>query len=396
MHSRAHVAVFVVYSLAFFGIALPYPVVTPMFLDGHIQTMFEPEVALGIVMALYPLGLFFGGGTLGSLSDQYGRRPVLIGSLLLTTLGTLWSAYSIYTGDFWQLVISRFVTGFFEANGSIARAMIIDMEEGESTATSFALLSAGAYGGYLLGPIVGGYLAEYGNTVPFIAATGIGFFALVLAYVWLPETNAKVAAEGKQEKRPSVFAMLKSHAMFRQLLLAHFLLTIGINTFYQFYPMFLVKRWGFGPSEIAFTNMFCTAAMIGFAVFGVRRLEHFPLGRKLMGAGAIYAVLLVVLLTVPTNAMGIIVSIFIGFSIAVLNATAPAFLSRETKDTLQQGAVMGALTSSFCLAQVMISLVGSKVAVSGIEITYIVGAVAVLLGVMQVQRVRTLSPAAAK
>ncbi|MEX0298487.1 MAG: MFS transporter [Kordiimonas sp.] len=390
MNSRAHFVVFIVYAFAFFGIALPYPVVTPLFLNGDIVTNFSPEVALGIVMAVYPLGLFLGGGTLGSYSDQYGRRPVLLVALFITSLGTLWSAYAIWAGDFYQLVISRLITGFFEANGSIARAMLIDMEKGESKASSFALLSVGAYAGYLLGPVLGGFLAEYGNALPFVVAAGFGLAALTLAAVWLPETNARVVAEGgKGEKRPSVFAMLKSHVMFRQVLLAHFLLTIGINTFYQFYPMFLVKRWGQGPSEIALTNVFFTAAMILFAVKGVPRLEKMmPLGRKLMLSGVVYGVLMSAILLVPTNAIGIIVATFIGFAVAVMNAASPAFLSRETKGELEQGAVMGAMTSSFCLAQVVISVAGSKVAVGGIEYTFIIGSFAAFLGVLQVQKVR--------
>lgn len=390
MNSRAHFVVFIVYAFAFFGIALPYPVVTPLFLNGGIETIFSPEVALGIVMAVYPLGLFLGGGTLGSYSDQYGRRPVLLTALVLTSLGTLWSAYAIWAGDFYQLVISRLVTGFFEANGSIARAMLIDMEKGESKASSFALLSVGAYAGYLLGPVLGGFLAEYGSAIPFIGAAIFGMAALCLAAVWLPETNQKVlAGGGKGSKRPSVFAMLKSHTMFRQVLLAHFLLTIGINTFYQFYPMFLVKRWGQGPSEIALTNIFFTAAMIVFAVWGVPRLEKImPLGRKLMLSGVVYGILMSVILLSPTNAVGIVIATFIGFAVAVMNAASPAFLSRETKDELEQGAVMGAMTSSFCLAQVVISVLGSKVAVSGIELTFILGTIAAFFGVAQVQRVR--------
>lgn len=390
MNSRAHFVVFIVYAFAFFGIALPYPVVTPLFLNGDIVTDFSPEVALGIVMAVYPLGLFLGGGTLGSYSDQYGRRPVLLAALFITSLGTLWSAYAIWTGDFYQLVISRLITGFFEANGSIARAMLIDMEKGESKASSFALLSVGAYGGYLLGPVLGGFLAEYGNALPFVVAAVFGLAALTLAAIWLPETNARVVAEGgKGDKRPSVFAMLKSHVMFRQLLLAHFLLTVGINTFYQFYPMFLVKRWGQGPAEIALTNVFFTAAMILFALKGVPRLEKMmSLGKKLMLSGVVYGVLMSVILLAPTNALGIVIATFIGFAVAVMNAASPAFLSRETKGELEQGAVMGAMTSSFCLAQVVISVAGSKVAVSGIEYTFIIGSFAAFLGVLQVQKVR--------
>jgi len=403
MDKRIRIVVTFVYFMAFLGIAMPYPIMTPMFMDGLLVSPFSAEIGLGIALAVYPLGLFLGGGVLGSYSDKHGRRPVLLVSLVITTLGTVWSGWAILEGDFWQLVTSRLVTGFFEANGSIARAMLIDMEKGQSKASSFALLSVGGYSGYLFGPVLGGFVAEWGNVAtPFLVAGLMGLAALVMAVLWLPETNARILAGAKQQARPSVVSMLKNHSMFRHLLLAQFLLTIGINSFYQFYPLMLSNRWNAGPLMIAKMNMFFTAAMIFFALFGVRRLERvLPLGKKLMFAGVFHALLMMVMLGAVSILQAVVVGTFIGFAVATMNAALPAFLSRETPD-LEQGAVMGALTSSFCLAQSLVSVFGGWVAseaeghtvfyalwgLENWELTFVIGSLAALAGVAQVQTIR--------
>ena len=392
MDRRSRIVVFFVYFLAFLGIALPYPVFTPLFLEGHIESGFSPEVALGIALAVYPLGLFFGGGTLGSLSDKYGRRPVLLGSLFLTTLGTVWSGFAIIQEDFWQLVISRLVTGYFEANSSIARAMLIDREKDGAKASSFAFLSIGGYGGYLFGPVLGGLLAAYSNDMPFLVAGIASGIAFVMAVLWLPETNEQVLKFGvnKAAKRPGVIKMLASHAMFRQLLFAQFMLTMCINTFYQFYPLLLNTRWGAGPQEIAFINAFFTGTMILFAFVGVPRIEKITsLGHNLLIAGTVLAAFMLVILLADNYVMAILIASVIGVAVSILNAAIPAFMSRETQG-LEQGAVMGSLTSSFCMSQAVISVLGGYVATYSITITYGLGALAAVVGVLQVQKIRKM------
>jgi MFS family permease len=407
MEKRTRIIVTFVYFMAFMGIALPYPIMTPMFLNGVLLSPFSAEVGLGIALAVYPLGLFLGGGILGSYSDKHGRRPVLLVSLVITTLGTVWSGWAILENDFWQLVVSRIVTGFFEANGSIARAMLIDMEKGKSKASSFALLSVGGYGGYLFGPVLGGYLAAWGNAAtPFLVAGLMGLTALVLAFLWLPETNARILEGQPPRARPSLTAMLRGHSIFRQLLLAQFLLTIGINTFYQFYPLMLTSRFGAGSVMIAQMNMFFTGSMILFAVVGVHRLERYvPLGKKLIMGGVSHAVLMLAILAAATPLVGVVIATFIGFAVAIMNAALPAFLSRETPE-LEQGAVMGAMTSSFCLAQAFISVFGGWLASGGAlspssegasvlpwglenwTLTFVFGSFATLAGVAQIQKIR--------
>jgi len=402
MYKRIRIVVFFVYFMAFLGIAMPYPIMTPLFLSGELVSPFSPEIALGIALAVYPLGLFFGGGVLGSYSDKYGRRPVLLASLVITTLGTVWSGWAILENDFWQMVISRLVTGFFEANASIARAMLVDMEKGRSKASSFALLSVGGYGGYLFGPVLGGYLSVWGNAVPFLVAGFMGLAALGLAALWLPETNRRVRRGEPSIARPSVMSMFVGHTMFRRLIMAQFFLTVGINTFYQFYPLMLAEKFGADAVMIAEINMFFTGSMILFAIFGVKRLEKiWPLGKKLMLGGMAHAVLMLVVMWATSPLVGIVIATFIGFAVAIMNAALPAFLSRETPD-LEQGAVMGAMTSSFCLAQAFISVFGGWVAsdeggqsmfyalwgVENWQLTFVIGSLAAVMGAVMVRRIR--------
>lgn len=381
--------VFLVYFMAFLGIAMPYPVITPLFMNGGIASPFAPETALGLALAVYPIGLFFGGGTLGSFSDKLGRRPVLMFSLSVTMVCTVWSGIAIWQGDFFQFVISRFVTGYFEASGSIARAMLVDVEKGESKASSFAFLSVGAYAGYLVGPVMAGYLAVFNNALPFFVAGIMGFVALLLAAMWLPETNNSAAGRKTIRHRPKILHMLRDHGVFRQVLLAHFLLTMGVNTFYQFYPLLLVKKWALGSFDIALSNIFFTGSMIFFAIVGVKRLEKvMTLGPKLLLGGVLVALLMALNLVAFSLEASLMIAALLGFAVAIVNAALPAFMSRHTVKDLEQGAVMGSLTSSFCLAQAGISVLGSQLAMHSVDYTFLLGSVAALAGVAQVYAIR--------
>ncbi|WP_018693150.1 MFS transporter [Algicola sagamiensis] len=114
------------------GVALPYPLLAPMFL-GDIpppmvtEYILPPSVLFSIALAIYPLGIFLGGNYIGALSDQYGRRKMLLWTLGGSFIGYIISAYAILNEDFVLFLASSFLTGLFEGNISIARAIALDL-----------------------------------------------------------------------------------------------------------------------------------------------------------------------------------------------------------------------------------------------------------------------------
>lgn len=123
--------------LACMGLSLPYPVLTPLFIDAPVSSLnsyagFSGETLLTTLLAIYPLGIFIGSSFIGALSDRFGRRKVLANTLIICFLGYLVSAYALYIGDYLLLLISRFLTGITEGNISIARAIALDIGQSSS------------------------------------------------------------------------------------------------------------------------------------------------------------------------------------------------------------------------------------------------------------------------
>ncbi|HHL31177.1 MAG TPA: MFS transporter, partial [Oceanospirillales bacterium] len=114
------------------GIALPYPVLAPYFLDSPVNDLthfmgIHPKVLLGISLAIYPLGLLLGSLFIGALSDHYGRRFVLLTTLVGSVIGYILTAIAIVYTSFPGFILARFLTGVCEGNISVARAIAAEL-----------------------------------------------------------------------------------------------------------------------------------------------------------------------------------------------------------------------------------------------------------------------------
>ena len=114
------------------GVALPYPILSPLFIDGPVNAFthwagLPPKLLLGIAIALNPLGILLGSVLLGSLSDRYGRRRIMLATLSLAVLGYLLTALAMARDDYPLFALARFATGLCEGNAAIARAIAADL-----------------------------------------------------------------------------------------------------------------------------------------------------------------------------------------------------------------------------------------------------------------------------
>ena len=127
-------AVMLVSLLGTAGVALPYPVLSPLFLDPALangMTGFlglPPKILLGILLALYPLGLILGGSVIGAMSDLYGRKPVLIISLFAAVAGYGLTGYAAAIENYSLFALARFLTGMCEGNIAVSRAIALELQ----------------------------------------------------------------------------------------------------------------------------------------------------------------------------------------------------------------------------------------------------------------------------
>lgn len=378
--------------LSTLGAALPYPLLAPLFVDAPMDAFnhflgLPPKLLFGIALALNPLGILLGNLVIGPMSDHYGRRPVMLGSLLLTVVGNLVTALAIWRRDYPLFLIARFGTGVVEGNVTVARALIADLHPAVDRTRGFSYLNAALYAGWLLGPLLGGLTAREGNTLPFLVASALLLPPLLLTG-WLLPRHAEPT-----ESRP-LLALLRQgntlqllrHPLLRTALLAHLGFTIGTNAFYEFYPLWLVEFVGYGSTGIALaTGALCLMMLTVSTVTGRFGLQVDPLTGASRFA-LLGAITLLALALLPGHA-GLAMLVLTGIPISLYNALLPAYLSGRFAEH-GQGAVMGLVVTTFYLANVLIALTGSALALLDTRAVIALGGIGCLLAAIQLTRLR--------
>ena len=166
-----------------FGIIIP---VIPN-LISELQGVTIPEAAAygGWLIAAFSIMQFIFSPVLGNLSDQYGRRPVLLISLFGFGVDYLLTAFAPTIG--W-LFAGRIIAGIMGASFTTASAYIADVSTPEKRAQNFGMIGAAFGLGFIIGPALGGVIAQYGLRAPFIAAAVLTFINWLYGYFILPES----------------------------------------------------------------------------------------------------------------------------------------------------------------------------------------------------------------
>lgn len=265
-------SIFLTVFIDMLGVGIIIPIMAPLLLDpGHgmlaADTLPETRnIILGFLVAIFPLMQFFGAPVLGALSDKHGRRKILLLSLTGTMVGYLLFAYGIYTQNIQLVFFSRALDGFTGGNIATAMSAISDVSTAENKSRNFGMIGAAFGIGFVVGPYIGGKLADPGivswfnSAVPLLFAALLTFINLLLVFFRLPETlktprNTAVSFATGFRNVGKAFARPDTRVVFTVV----FLFTLGFTFFTQFYQVFLYHKFNYNISQIADT----------FAVIGI-------------------------------------------------------------------------------------------------------------------------------
>ncbi|MBB4238628.1 DHA1 family tetracycline resistance protein-like MFS transporter [Rhizobium esperanzae] len=188
--TRSLIVIFTAIILDAVGIGLIFPILPSLLRDVTHAENVAPSI--GALTALYAVMQFLFAPVLGALSDRLGRRPVLLISLAGAAVNYLFLAFA---PNLATLFLGRAIAGLTSANMSVATAYITDISPEETRARRFGLFNAMFGLGFIVGPVAGGVLGDYGLRLPFIAAAVLNGANLLLAFFVLPESRA-----GSREK----------------------------------------------------------------------------------------------------------------------------------------------------------------------------------------------------
>lgn len=295
----------------------------------------------GFLLVVFALLQFLFGPVLGNLSDRFGRRPVLLLSLLAFSMNY---ALMGFAPSLHWLFVGRALTGIAGAVFGPANAFVADVTPPEKRAQSFGLIGAAFGLGFVLGPVLGGFLGELGPRAPFFASAALAFCNFVYGFFVLPETLPEA------RRRPFVLARanpLGTLLAFRHnprllaLVFAAFVWQLAFHVYPATWAYFAIAKFQLTPAAIGGTLALsgCSMALVQGFLTGriVGRLGESraaPLGVFVgMSVFLCYAFITERWMLYPTLLLGG----FQGIAMPAINASMSKLLGPERQGELQGG-----------------------------------------------------------
>jgi DHA1 family tetracycline resistance protein-like MFS transporter len=340
-------AIFLIVSVDVLGLTIILPL-----LPFYAEKMGATPAVVGLLVSTYALCQLIAGPILGRMSDHTGRRPLLLVSQVGTLIGFLILAYAHVL---WLVFLSRVIDGLTAGNLSLAQAYISDVTKPEERAKSFALIGIAFGMGFLAGPAISGFLAQYSYQYPIFAAAALSATSILGTYFLLPKSEPAHAADGATPRKFAVLDWGNYLRYFRAPGLAPLLwqflaFALTFSLFMTGFPLFAERRfvWNghpFGPKEVGYVY-----AYLGF--LGVI-LQGGLMGRlvkafgevKLVRAGFFFAMIGLAALGL-TYAIPLLLVVAAAASLGTgMNRPALTSLITQKAGRSEQGVVLG-LTQS--------------------------------------------------
>ncbi len=382
--------------LGFLGISMPYLIFPALFLNPAYSILPAGASAtfqalfLGITLAAYPLGQFIGSPILGALSDDYGRKWLLVGSLLVTAFCNVVTGFAIHWEHLGLLIASRFVGGVMEGNIAIARAMAADLKT-LSKHKTFGRINAVTSIAYLIGPLLGGLLTD--KSLLESLTTSTPFYCISVFFIFLAGLSALVLEKGAAKtlvqartfwQRINLIKRLSelfTNKRLQYLILISTALTLAVDIFYEFGPVYLTVKWVIGPAQLVFYNgILCVGLALGngwLPTFVTTRISHRLAILSSIGGLALF------LLGIAWTDSPVLMLAFFGLTGVVIGLAVTLItvnISNSVSDAIQ-GEVMGVQVSLRVLGDAFICLFGSALLLASSKLILMMAA-AMSLAVM--------------
>ncbi len=334
------------------GLGIIFPILVPIFMDSNgILGPEAPDLLKSFwysaTLSIFPIAMFFGATVLGGLSDQLGRKKVLMICLLGAAVGYALSGLAVDTNNLYLLIFSRGLAGLTAGSMPIAQAAVIDISDDKNKAGNIGLVILAASFGFLFGPLVGGFFANtkivswFSYSTPLYFSSLMAVINLVLLRLF-QETfiPKKVVSVSLKQSLSFIVDPFRTKSI-RFLASIYLLMQLGWSFYFQFIAVYLLKKYDFTSQHIA---LFMSLMGFGFALGSgwIPRLIAQYLRDNLAALGCLAIATLSILATVSD--IHISIAWFASFALGVTMAAAYSIMIKLFSNSVseeKQGWIMG-------------------------------------------------------
>lgn len=366
--------------IVFTGIGLIIPI-----MPSYMNMLHIGGSTLGLLVAAFSIAQFVFSPLAGRISDTIGRKKVIVAGMLLFAVSEwLFGAVS----ELPLLFMARLLGGVSAALVMPAvMAYTADITTDEERGKGMGMINAAITTGFIIGPGIGGYIAEFGIRVPFYAAAVAGLVAALMTAFLLPETPAaqpgNAVATARNEEKPSLIQQLASsyrEPYFISLIVV-LIASFGLANFETVFGLFVDHKFGFTPKDIAFIITFgsISGAVVQITIFGwiINRF-----GEKTVITVSLFAAALFVVLGLLVHTFWLIAAVTFVLFLAI-DILRPAIGTQMSKFADQQQGYVAGLNSAFTsLGNIFGPVVGGVLFDVNLNLPYMMAGLILAFGFM--------------
>jgi MFS family permease len=356
-----------------FGLSPIFVIVMTLFIDAtgfgiiipllpfYAETFQAGSAALGILVASFSLMQFIFSPILGRISDNVGRKPVLIISILTSV--TSFALFAI-ANSYYILLLSRIVAGL-ATETAVAQAYIADITSKRERASGIGKVGAAHGAGFIIGPAIGGFLSVYGFSAPGFAAVFLTLVNLLFVLFFLPESLKKESSKLLSSPRSTSSFFHKILAAFAKpligaVLIIFFIVFLSFSAIPVIVPLLGVAFFGFGSVEMSYFFMYIGAVQIILQGVVIGRLTKKFGEEKLIAFGPLLMMVGIFLMPlIPNIAIFMLSLTMIASGSGIMRTIVPSFISKITPAN-EQGGTLGVANSVASIATVPGPLIGGS------------------------------------
>ena len=283
------VFIFITVLIDVIGFGIIIPVLPNLLSELNNISINEASTYGGYLLFAFAIPQFLFSPLMGNLSDRFGRRPIILLSLLGFTVDYLLLALA--PTYFW-LLIGRIIAGFFGASFTTASAYIADISSEEDRSKNFGLLGAAFGLGFIVGPLLGGVLGSVTLRLPFYSAAVLTFVNFLYGFFVLPESLAPENRRAFNWKRANPISTLKSLASYKgigMLLVAYTFLFLGSHAVQSNWTFFTMYKFGWSEFLVG-VSLAVVGVIVGVvqAVLAQKSADWLGLNRSIIIGFGLY------------------------------------------------------------------------------------------------------------